>query len=58
VFLHWGHIIKGIERVREKYAQSIDLMSRAVHLDISPLLGDAELKDIDTALHKVAGAVL
>jgi 8-amino-3,8-dideoxy-alpha-D-manno-octulosonate transaminase len=58
VFLHWGHIIKGVERVRDKYAQSIDLMSRAVHLDISPLLGEDELKDIDTTIHKVASAIL
>ena len=58
VFLHWGHIIRDLERVRDKYAQSINLMSRAVHLDISPLLGEAELKDIDTAIHKVASAIL
>jgi len=58
VFLHWGHIIKGLERVRDKYAQSINLMSRAVHLDISPLLSESDLKDVDTALHKVASVVL
>ena len=58
VFLHWGHIIKDLDRVKDKYAQSINLMSRAVHLDISPLLGETELKDVDTALHKVASVVL
>lgn len=57
-FLHWGHIIKNLEHVRDKYAQSINLMSRAVHLDISPLLGENELKDIDTAIHKVASVIL
>jgi dTDP-4-amino-4,6-dideoxygalactose transaminase len=58
VFLHWGHIIRNLEHVRDKYAQSINLMSRAVHLDISPLLGENELKDINTAIHKIASVIL
>jgi 8-amino-3,8-dideoxy-alpha-D-manno-octulosonate transaminase len=58
VFMHWGHIFKGIQRVSKRYQASLDLMSRAVHLDISPLLTDADIEDIVTAVHKVADGVL
>ncbi|MDA4113712.1 MAG: DegT/DnrJ/EryC1/StrS family aminotransferase [Thaumarchaeota archaeon] len=58
VFMHWGHIFKGIQRVSKRYQASLDLMSRAVHLDISPLLSDADIEDIITAVHKVADGIL
>ncbi|MGA2665359.1 MAG: DegT/DnrJ/EryC1/StrS family aminotransferase, partial [Nitrososphaerales archaeon] len=58
VFMHWGHVFKGIARVSGQYKQSLDLMSRAVHLDISPLLTDQDCDDIVEAVHKVARAVL
>ena len=58
VFMHWGHIFKGIQRVSKRYQQSLDLMSRAVHLDISPLLTDADINDIVTAVHKIADEIL
>ncbi len=58
VFMHWGHIFKGIQRVSKRYQASIDLLSRAVHLDISPLLSDSDMDDIVTAVHKVADAIL
>jgi hypothetical protein len=56
--MHWGHVFKGIRRVSKRYKQSLDLMSRAVHLDISPLLSDGDTTDIVDAVHKVAETVL
>jgi 8-amino-3,8-dideoxy-alpha-D-manno-octulosonate transaminase len=58
VFMHWGHIFKGIDRVSRRYKQSLDLLGRAVHLDISPLLSDQDADDIVEAVHKVAKTVL
>jgi 8-amino-3,8-dideoxy-alpha-D-manno-octulosonate transaminase len=58
VFMSWGHIIGDIERVKKRYQQSIDIMSRAIHIDISPLDTDEELNDIIEAVHKVASAIL
>ena len=58
VFMHWGHIFKGIQRVSKRYQASLDLLSRAVHLDISPLLSDSDINDIVTAVHKVADEIL
>ncbi|MDA4136994.1 MAG: DegT/DnrJ/EryC1/StrS family aminotransferase [Thaumarchaeota archaeon] len=58
VFMHWGHVFKGIQRVSKRYKQSLDLLGRAVHLDISPLLSDEDSDDIVEAVHKVAEAVL
>jgi 8-amino-3,8-dideoxy-alpha-D-manno-octulosonate transaminase len=58
VFMHWGHIFDGIQRVSSRYQQSLDLLSRAVHLDISPLLSDKDCQDIIDAVHKVGKAVL
>jgi len=58
VFMHWGHIFKGVERVKARYAQSLELLSRAVHLDISPLLTDGDADDVGEAVVKVAEAIL
>lgn len=58
VFMHWGHIFNGIERVKGRYQQSLDLLSRAVHLDISPLLGEGDADDVAEAVRKVAAAIL
>jgi dTDP-4-amino-4,6-dideoxygalactose transaminase len=58
VFMHWGHVFKGIERVQRRYKQTLDLLSRAVHLDISPLLSEQDISDTIEAVRKVASAVL
>ncbi|MDA4134905.1 MAG: DegT/DnrJ/EryC1/StrS family aminotransferase [Thaumarchaeota archaeon] len=58
VFMHWGHIFKGIQRVSKRYQASLDLLSRAVHLDISPLLSNSDIDDIIMAVHKVADEIL
>jgi len=57
-FMHWGHIIKGMKRNVAEHKKSLDLMTRAVHLDISPLLTDSDVDDIVVAVRKVARAVL
>jgi len=59
VFTAWGHIIPGVEKLAKKdLAPSLDLMGRAVHIDISPLDTDEEINDIIEAVNKVASVVL
>lgn len=58
VFVHWGHILKNMEKLKRDHRPSLELLSRAVHLDISPLLTDHDVEDVVEAVHKVASAVL
>ncbi len=58
VFMHWGHLLPGVERVSDHYSQSLDLLGRAVHIDISPLDGEQEINDIIEGVRKVAAVVL
>ncbi len=57
-FMHWGHIIRDMKKNIREHAQSLDLMTRAVHLDISPLLTDSDTDDVVEAVRKVSAAVL
>jgi 8-amino-3,8-dideoxy-alpha-D-manno-octulosonate transaminase len=57
-FMHWGHIIKDLKKNIREHSQSLDLMTRAVHLDISPLLTDSDVDDVVTAVKKVSDVVL
>ena len=57
VFPHWGHLLS-LEGTVEEYRRSLDLLGRAVHLDISPLDTNEDLDDIIEAVRKVAEAVL
>jgi len=57
-FMHWGHIIKDMKKNIRDHSQSLNLMTRAVHLDISPLLEDSDVDDIVEAVKKVSAAVL
>jgi dTDP-4-amino-4,6-dideoxygalactose transaminase len=57
-FMHWGHIIKGMKKVVREHSRSLGLMTRAVHLDISPLLTDSDTDDMILAVKKVAAEVL
>jgi 8-amino-3,8-dideoxy-alpha-D-manno-octulosonate transaminase len=57
-FMHWGHIIPDIRRTIREHARSLDLMTRAVHLDVSPLLTDSDVDDVVAAVNKVGAAVL
>jgi 8-amino-3,8-dideoxy-alpha-D-manno-octulosonate transaminase len=58
VFVHWQHIFKGLDRVLDKYSQSLNILSRAVHLDVSPILSDDDVNSIIEGVHKIAKAVL
>ncbi len=59
VFTAWGHLVPGVkEGAQNEYKPSLDLLGRAVHLDISPLDTEQEIQDIIDAVHKVAGVVL
>lgn len=58
VYTHWGHLIGGLEEVAPVYKKSLDLMGRAVHLDISPMDSNEDLDDITTGITKVAEALL
>jgi 8-amino-3,8-dideoxy-alpha-D-manno-octulosonate transaminase len=58
VFMHWAHLLPGIERVSSQYSQTLDLLSRAVHIDISPLDGEQEVNDIIEGIRKVSDVVL
>jgi hypothetical protein len=57
VFPHWGHLISP-DGTDSEYKRSLDLLGRAVHLDISPLDTVDDLDDIIDGIRKVAGAVL
>ena len=57
-FMHWGHIIKDMNKNIKEHSKSLDLMTRAVHLDISPLLTDDDVDDVVEAVRKVSAAVL
>ena len=59
VFTAWGHLVPGVkEGAKKEFAPSLDLLGRAVHIDISPLDTDEEINDIIEAVKKVASVVL
>ena len=59
VFVQWAHIIPNVEKIaRKEYSRSLELLSRAVHIDISPLDTEEETHDIIGAVHKVASVIL
>jgi 8-amino-3,8-dideoxy-alpha-D-manno-octulosonate transaminase len=57
-FMHWGHIITDMKKNIRDHSKSLDLMTRAVHLDVSPLLSESDVDDVVAAVKKVAAAVL
>ena len=57
-FMHWGHIIKDLKENIRTHRKSLDLMTRAVHLDVSPLLSGSDVDDVIRAVNKVGNAVL
>jgi 8-amino-3,8-dideoxy-alpha-D-manno-octulosonate transaminase len=57
VFLHWNHIIKGLSRISKEYDQSLDLLTRAVHIDVSPLDTPQDTNDIIEAIAKIANSI-
>lgn len=57
VFPHWGHLLPLDDAGRE-YQGSLDILGRAVHLDISPLDTHDDLDDMVEGIRKVADALL
>ena len=55
---HWGHLIGGLDGKKAEFRESLDLLARAVHLDISPIDSEDDLRDIVTGISKVAEALL
>jgi 8-amino-3,8-dideoxy-alpha-D-manno-octulosonate transaminase len=41
-----------------QFPRSDDILKRAVHLDLHPLLTEGDVNDVSVAMHKVAAAVL
>ena len=58
VYPHWGHLIGGLDGKKAEFGESLDLLARAVHLDISPIDSEDDLRDIVTGISKVAEALL
>jgi len=58
VYPHWGHLIGGLDGKKAEFRESLDLLARAVHLDISPIDSEDDLRDIVTGISKVAEALL
>jgi len=57
VFPHWGHLVS-LDEAGRTYQPSLDLLGRAVHLDISPMDTDNDLDDMVEGITKVAAAIL
>jgi 8-amino-3,8-dideoxy-alpha-D-manno-octulosonate transaminase len=58
VYPHWKHLVPVREDAAGQYRASLDLMARAVHLDISPMDTNEDLDDIAEGIQKVAEALL
>ena len=52
----WKHHPRPIEYDRESCPRSLDILSRAVHIDISPELSNSNLEEMSEALNKVLHA--
>lgn len=57
ICIYWKHLL-GKEFDESKYAESLELLSRAIHIDISPLLNNKDIESIINGVHKVAKMVL
>jgi hypothetical protein len=59
VFTAWGHLVPGVDQLAKKdLAPTLDLLGRAVHVDVSPVDTDEGINDIIEAIHKIAAVVL
>ena len=59
VFTAWGHLIPGVEQTaKSDLAPTLDLLGRAVHIDVSPMDTDEGINDIIEAVNKIASVVL
>jgi 8-amino-3,8-dideoxy-alpha-D-manno-octulosonate transaminase len=57
VCIHWKHLL-GSDFDETKYSESLELLGRAIHLDVSPLLSNKDIESIINGIHKVAEKVL
>jgi 8-amino-3,8-dideoxy-alpha-D-manno-octulosonate transaminase len=59
VFTAWGHLVPGVEQAaKTDLATTLDLLGRAVHVDVSPMDTEEGIHDIIEAIHKIASVVL
>ena len=58
VFPHWSHLVPGASPSSKSLRPSLDVLSRAVHIDISPLDSGEDLDDIAEGIRKVAEEIL
>lgn len=59
VFTAWGHLVPGVEQLaKSDLAPTLDLLGRAVHVDVSPMDTDEGINDIVEAINKIASVVL
>ncbi len=58
VFPHWKHLVPGASAASKSLRPSLDILSKAVHIDISPLDSSDDLDDIAEGIRKVAEAIL
>jgi 8-amino-3,8-dideoxy-alpha-D-manno-octulosonate transaminase len=53
----WKHHLRVVEYKAEDCPRSLDLLGRAVHMDVSPDLSSSQIEEILEALHKVFGSL-
>ena len=59
IFTAWGHLIPGVEKLaKTDLAPSLDLLGRAVHIDVSPMDTEEGITDIIEAINKIASVIL
>jgi 8-amino-3,8-dideoxy-alpha-D-manno-octulosonate transaminase len=58
IYLYWRSIVKKTGFNEKNCPKTLDLLGRAVHIDISPQLTKEDTDDIVEAVHKVADALL
>jgi dTDP-4-amino-4,6-dideoxygalactose transaminase len=54
----WKNHPRRIEYAKEMCPRSLNLLGRAVHIDVSPEMTNSQVEEVCEALHKVFGAVL
>lgn len=59
VFTAWGHLVPGVDQLaKTDLSPTLDLLGRAVHVDVSPVDTEEGINDIIEAIHKIAAVVL
>ncbi len=59
VFTAWGHLVPGVDQAaKSDLVPTLDLLGRAVHIDVSPMDTEEGINDIIEAVHKIASVVL